>query len=109
MAQWYEEELSQANIKLPKVNFGKHVYHLYVIRTQHRELLIEALEKEQIGYAIHYPTALPFLDCYKDRGHKVEDFPEAFAHQNEILSLPLYPGMTRSQVEKVAEVINRTL
>lgn len=109
VAQWYEEELSQANIKLPKVNFGKHVFHLYVIRTQHREVLIEALEKEQIGYAIHYPTALPFLDCYKDRDFNAEDFPEAIAHQNEILSLPMYPGMTREQVALVAEVIKKTL
>lgn len=85
----------------------QHVYHLYVIRTRHRDALKQFLAEKEIGTAIHYPTALPLLPAYKYLNHSAKDFPLAAQYQNEILSLPLFPEITEQQIHYVAEQIKR--
>ncbi len=90
------------NIISPKVRENAyHVYHLYVIRTQNRELLQEKLAKQGIQTAIHYPTALPFLECYKDRNFTAKDFPVAHKYQHEILSLPMYAELSEESIKYI--------
>lgn len=83
----------------------RHTFHLYVIRTEKRDELKTHLESNGIQTAIHYPRALPNLPAYKYLGHQPEDFPVASRHQDEILSLPMYPELTRPQIEYVANKI----
>ena len=93
-------------VKTPVIKEGyRHVFHLYVIRTENREALVQLLKESDIETAVHYPTALPFLPCYANRNHKPEDFPAAFANQSQILSLPLYAELTTEQIEKVASLV----
>ena len=47
-----------------------HVYHLYVVRVQNRENIIELLNSKGIGVGIHYPTPLPFLEAYNYKNHQ---------------------------------------
>lgn len=108
-ANLYLRELDNAKVKLPVAQFGKHVYHLFVIRSNDRSKIIEALGKLNIGYAIHYPTALPFLDCYAECNYSPEDFPRAYVHQHEILSIPMFPGITEEQVIEVSNAIKNAL
>jgi dTDP-4-amino-4,6-dideoxygalactose transaminase len=82
-----------------------HTFHLYVIRVQNREGLAKYLRDRNIETAIHYPTALPNLKAYSYLGHCAEDFPIASGFQGQILSLPIYPELTFSQIEFVAECI----
>lgn len=84
----------------------KHVYHLYVIRTKHRDRLKTYLSDRGIVTGIHYPIALPNLAAYKHFGHKKEDFPVANRYQDEILSLPLYPEMTKEMILQVVSAID---
>ena len=84
----------------------KSVFHLYVIRTNKRNLLIQALKNSEIGYGIHYPKALPFLDAYKKFNFSKKDFPVAFKLQKEILSLPIYPELTKDQIFRIAKTLN---
>jgi dTDP-4-amino-4,6-dideoxygalactose transaminase len=79
----------------------KHVFHLYVIRTQRRDELRGFLKSNGISTGIHYPTPLPFLRAYERLGHKPEDFPVASRYQNRILSLPMYPELSDEMVEYV--------
>ena len=83
----------------------KHSYHLYVIRAENRDELAQHLKVCNIETAIHYPTALPNLKAYTYLGHGSDDFPVATAYQSQILSLPIYPELTRSQMEYVADCI----
>jgi dTDP-4-amino-4,6-dideoxygalactose transaminase len=83
----------------------EHVYHLYVIRTPHRDALKKHLAANGVATVLNYPKALPFYPAYAYLGHKPEDFPVAFKNQHEILSLPIYPEMTDEQVGYVVEQI----
>ena len=84
-AEYYESLLKDNNeIKTPKVHQNsKHVFHLYVIRTEKRDQLQSLLKEKNIASAIHYPTPLPFLDAYKYLGHKKTDFPNNWMLGNE--------------------------
>jgi dTDP-4-amino-4,6-dideoxygalactose transaminase len=103
----YSSQLKSKNIDIPKVKVGyKHVFHLYVIKTDVRTALKDTLQQNDIETAIHYPTALPFLPCYANRSFEPKDFPVAFACQSKILSLPMFAELTNGQIDKVTTVIN---
>ena len=70
---------------------------------------MQALKERNIETAIHYPTALPLLPCYAEHGHVSDQFPVAFANQSRILSLPIYPEMTESMLDRVADTIKSAL
>jgi dTDP-4-amino-4,6-dideoxygalactose transaminase len=103
----YNEYLAQVKeITMPHVRANtRHTFHLYVIRTKERDELKTYLEKNGIQTAIHYPRALPNLPAYRYLNHRPEDFPIASRYQNEILSLPMYPELTRSQIQYVCNKI----
>jgi len=82
-----------------------HSYHLYVIRAENRDDLAQHLKACNVETAIHYPTALPNLKAYAYLGHGPDDFPVATAYQSQILSLPIYPELSRSQIEYVVDCI----
>jgi dTDP-4-amino-4,6-dideoxygalactose transaminase len=82
-----------------------HVYHLYVIRTENRDALRESLTQAGISTVLNYPKALPFYPAYAYLGHIPEDFPVAFFNQSRILSLPIYPEMTKEMIIRVVERI----
>lgn len=82
-----------------------HVYHLYVIRTKSRNELMSHLKDRGVPTVLNYPIALPFLQAYRYLGHNTNEFPVAYSHQSEILSLPIYPEMTNEMVEYVVDQI----
>jgi dTDP-4-amino-4,6-dideoxygalactose transaminase len=54
---------------------------------------------------VNYPVSLPFLPAYKRYGHQPDHFPVSFAHQSQVLSLPLFPEMTDLQVDYVEQAL----
>jgi len=95
---------------LPKEEaYAKHVYHLYVIQVAQRDSVREFLKDEGISTGIHYPTPLPLLKAYDHLGHKPGDFPVAERLAKEGLSLPMYPELTREQIEFIADAIREAL
>lgn len=88
-AATYSALLEDSNVFCPPViEGGKYVFHLYVIRSKNRDLVMGKLKAESIGTAIHYPTVVPFLPCYKAMGHTTADFPVAYKVPQENVSLP---------------------
>jgi dTDP-4-amino-4,6-dideoxygalactose transaminase len=83
----------------------KHTFHLYVIRTDHRDELALFLKNNGVETAIHYPTALPNLPAYHYLNNKISDFPVASQYQDKILSLPMFPELTVEQISYVCKVI----
>jgi len=84
---------------------SKHIYHVYCIQVEKREELRKFLIEKGIETQIHYPTMLPFMPAYKYLGHTFEDFPKAYALQDKILSIPMYPELTEKKSELIANCI----
>lgn len=108
-AAYYDKILSEINeiVTPPKRNNVKHVYHVYSIRTKQRDELIKHLKQNNIGTAVHYPVALAFMEAYKELNYTERDLPMAAKFQNEILSLPMYPELTKEMMDYVAATIKQ--
>jgi len=106
-AACYDELLGDVgDVISPRVGPGRdHVYHLYVIRTENRDSLKEYLTQAGVSTVLNYPKALPFYPAYAHLGHVTRDFPVACFNQSRILSLPIYPEMTKEMIGHVAECI----
>jgi dTDP-4-amino-4,6-dideoxygalactose transaminase len=107
VAARYDEALANLGwLRTPEVGDGRtHVYHLYVIRTEHRDALREHLSRLGIGTMLNYPKALPFYPAYAHLGHTPADFPNAFADQQSILSLPIFPELSQEELDFVCGAI----
>jgi len=89
--------------------WSKAVYHLYVIRTQNREALQKILADNGVATALHYPVPLHLQKAYEGVGYKKGDFPVAEKAAVEILSLPMYPGLTREQQVYVVDAMKKAV
>ncbi len=107
VAACYDELLEDVgDVITPRVGPSRdHVYHLYVIRTENRDSLREHLTEAGISTLLNYPKALPFYPAYAHLGHVPRDFPVAWFNQSRILSLPIYPEMTKEMVSHAVERI----
>ncbi len=107
VAARYDEQLAGlAGLETPVAFEGRgHVYHLYVVRHDDRDGMAAHLKTNGIASVINYPTALPFLQAYERLNHRPEDFPNAFANQSRILSLPVFAEMTNEQIDYTAHNI----
>jgi dTDP-4-amino-4,6-dideoxygalactose transaminase len=114
--QWNEERRRKASIYTELLEgleivcpFEKkpvrHVYHLYVIRTARRDPLQAFLKERGIGTLIHYPIPIHLQKAYEKLGYRKGDFARTEQTSREVLSLPLFPEMTESEIEEVARQI----
>jgi dTDP-4-amino-4,6-dideoxygalactose transaminase len=118
LAQHYDQQL------IPLREFGilpmknesgtGHVYHLYVVRITEdcpidRTALQMALQAHRIQSGIHYPVPCHLQPAFQFLGHQSGAFPTSERLSQEILSLPMYPGMTLEQASWVVEAINRAI
>ncbi len=107
-AALYHDLLKDLPLELPQTRPGnRHVFHLFVIRTEHRNELRNLLTEKGIATAIQYPSALPFLDAYARFGHTEKDFPVIALYQKQILSLPMFPELKREEIEYTADHLHR--
>jgi dTDP-4-amino-4,6-dideoxygalactose transaminase len=103
----YEKLLGESqNVVLPRVmSDNESVWHLYVVRVPERDRVLARLNDAGIGAGIHYPTPCHLHGAYAFLGHSKGSFPVAERAAGEILSLPIYPGITEQQQERVVEVL----
>ncbi|HEY41113.1 MAG TPA: DegT/DnrJ/EryC1/StrS family aminotransferase [Dehalococcoidia bacterium] len=87
----------------------RHSFNYYTIRLKNREIdrdrLREYLSSQGIATAIYYPLSLHLQEVYKPLGYKAGDFPESERAQEEVLSLPMYPELSETQIERVVSAI----
>jgi len=103
-AERYDKLFSGAEgvVTLPhQPNWARSVYHLYVVQVEDRAQLQRKLSDAGIGTGIHYPVALHLTKAYEELGFRVGDFPIAEKAAAHILSLPMFPGLTSEQQERV--------
>lgn len=82
------------------------VYHLFVIRTNQRDALQQYLTENNIGTLIHYPLPPQMQQAYHDLPFKKGDFPIAEVIAQTCLSLPIYPGLQKQEIDYIADRIN---
>jgi dTDP-4-amino-4,6-dideoxygalactose transaminase len=99
--------LSETVICPSEPSHSKSVYHLYVIRTQFRDELQNRLSEAGVGTGIHYPIPIHLQAAYSRMGWKRGDFPVSERAADEILSLPMFAGLSRDQQKHVAETISQ--
>jgi len=107
IASWYNDSLHNVKqVILPLLaEKATHVYHLYVIRTKDRDNLQNFLASKGVGTLIHYPIPMHLQEAYSPLGYKKGDFPIAEEIANTCLSLPIWPGMKKEEVDYVASCI----
>jgi len=106
LAARYDAGLRPTDLALPTVPHGvEHVFHLYVVRTLHREALREALAATEITSAVHYPQAVHLQPAYASLGYKPGSCPNSEAASAEIVSLPIFPQLASAEAEQVIRSI----
>jgi len=110
-ARLYEKYLKDfSELTLPKIRpESKHSFHVYCIKVENRDEVNAYINEKGVNTAIHYPTALPFMPCYKYLNHNEKDFPVAAQHHNKIISLPMYPELTEEDIKYISEVFKEVL
>jgi dTDP-4-amino-4,6-dideoxygalactose transaminase len=106
-AKHYDELLGSTDgVVLPvEADRSKSVYHLYVIRVEDRIQFQQSLAKANISTAIHYPVPLHLQKAYARLGYQAGDFPVAERCAAEIVSLPMFPGLSYEDQKRVAESV----
>jgi dTDP-4-amino-4,6-dideoxygalactose transaminase len=102
-AQLYNELLNNTYVTIPvERDYAKHVYHLYVIKTNERDMLQKHLMKNEIQTLIHYPVPV-----HKQRAYSIEaDLPVTDELCDSILSLPIHPWLQEDEIRNVSACIN---
>jgi dTDP-4-amino-4,6-dideoxygalactose transaminase len=105
----YDRLLANSGVPTPFAHaHNRHVYHIYAIRTAHRQAWQDALNAQGIQNGIHYPIPVHLLPAYADLGYRAGQFPHSEKAAAEELSLPMFPELTEQQCETVANAV-RTL
>jgi dTDP-4-amino-4,6-dideoxygalactose transaminase len=106
-AQQYNNLLKDLDsLVLPsEAPYAKHVYHIYPVRFKKRDALMSYLSDKGIACGIHYPVPIHLTEAYRSLGYRRGDFPVAERCAAELVSLPMFPELTREQIAYVAEGI----
>ena len=108
IAAEYNKRLNNLQIILPGVREGAdHIYHQYVIRCKRRDELMTYLKDKGISTIIHYPIPPHLAQAYEYLGFKKGDLPITEAYADEVLSIPMYNGMTKEELDYTVDVLNR--
>lgn len=108
IAERYNAEITNELIQKPKIRPGADsTWHQYVVHVPHyRDELMDFLKRNEIGSLIHYPIPPHLSEAYAYLGYKRGDFPIAEKYADEVLSLPMYNGMTEEEQGIVIDTLN---
>lgn len=107
LAQQYLDNIHNPLLRLPKIRPGADsTWHQFVIHCTYRDDLQDWLGENGIGSLIHYPIPPHLSEAYAYLGKKKGDYPIAERMAGEVLSIPMYNGMTQEEQQKVIDVIN---
>jgi len=106
IASDYRRELSGLPISFQAHEANeRHAYHLFVIRTEKRDDLLDALQSKGVDAVVRYPTPIHLQPAFKDFGWRKGQFPVAERLSRELLCLPIRPGMLSDEVSFVCESV----
>lgn len=102
----YAEQLADLPMVTPTTaDYAEHIFHLYVVRVENREPLMEYLKERGIATGLHYPIPIHLQPAYAELGYERGDFPVTEAYAETILSLPIFPELDEVKVAYVTNAI----
>ena len=113
-AEYYNKLFAETSIggriSIPQVMHSQrlenpHIYNQYVIRAEQRDQLQSFLAENEISTEVYYPLPFHLQECFLDLGGKAGDFPVSETAAEEVLALPVYPGLSRQMQEAVVDKI----
>jgi dTDP-4-amino-4,6-dideoxygalactose transaminase len=106
LARRYSERLAPLGVVVPiERDWGKHVYHLYIIRSSKRDELQAFLKQKGIASEVYYPLPPHLSEPCQKFGYKEGDYPHAELASRETLALPLYPELSEAQQDEVIAAV----
>jgi dTDP-4-amino-4,6-dideoxygalactose transaminase len=110
-AKHYDEALAgiEEIIAPTQSAYARHVYHIYAIRVQKRDDVMQSLAEKGIACGIHYPVPIHLQEAYRTLGYERGAFPIAERCTAEFVSLPMFPELTFAQVERVAQSVKEAV
>jgi dTDP-4-amino-4,6-dideoxygalactose transaminase len=111
VARWYDELLAdEPRVSLPVTDpRAEHVFHLYVVQLDDRDRVRQRLNAAGIGTGLHYPIPIHEQPAFAELGYAPEDLLCTNRAAKRVLSLPIYPEITREQVERVASKLREAV
>jgi dTDP-4-amino-4,6-dideoxygalactose transaminase len=92
-----------------EAKYARHVYHVYAIRVQERDAVLQDLQEKGVGCAVHYPVPVHLQEASRNLAYISGAFPIAENLADEFLSLPMFPELTEEQVEYVARCVSEAV
>jgi dTDP-4-amino-4,6-dideoxygalactose transaminase len=106
LAARYTRELAASGLAVPvELEWGRHVYHLYIIRVSRRDEFQAFLRERGVATEVYYPLPPHLSIPCRKYGYKEGDFPHAELAGRETVALPLYPEMTLAQQDRVIAAV----
>lgn len=97
---------SESEVVLPHTTRGNtHVFNQFVVRAARRDDLSRYLRERSVGHAIYYPVPLHLQSCFKYLGYEMGELPHAERAADQVLALPVYPGLSHTGQERVVASI----
>ena len=109
-ARYRQEFSGTEGLVLPfEADYAEHVYHIFAVRVQDRDEVMQFLEREGIGCGIHYPVPVHLQQAYASLGRGNGSYPVSEQTSSEFISLPMFPELTADQIERVVQVTKDAL
>ena len=106
IAHYYTQALKDLPLKFPvTAKDNTHVFHVYALLSERRDALQKFMAEKGVPTLIYYPQPLHLQKVYENMGFKVGDYPVAEDISKQILPLPMYPELTKEQLDQVIGAI----
>ncbi|WP_274363652.1 DegT/DnrJ/EryC1/StrS family aminotransferase [Paenibacillus thermotolerans] len=107
LAERYREKLKGHPLLsvAPEAEDRTHIYHLFCVRTEHREALQEQLQRSGIQSGVYYPCPLHLQEAYKPLGYRHGDFQEAERASEQLLAIPISPFLHEDEQDQVVDAL----
>ncbi|KQC07471.1 MAG: hypothetical protein APR62_00470 [Smithella sp. SDB] len=106
-AVYYCAAIKSKDIILPTtISDNEHVYHQFTIRAKNRDVLAGALQQKNIASAVYYPVPLHQQEVFLNLYNVSVKLPQSEKCAQEVLSLPMFPELSREEIRFIADVVN---
>lgn len=105
LVEAYKDNLPEELVKPVEMPWARHVYHLFVVRTDNRDELLKWLQSKEIGVGMHYPVPIHLQEAWRSYGGEDISLPVTEKITGEILSLPMCPELSFEEVDYVCDCI----
>lgn len=108
IAQMYKSKLASTPLRFQAEGDNEtHVWHLFQVRTDKRDNLLQALKADGVDAVIRYPTPIHLQGCFTDQNWKTGQFPVSESLAEELLCLPIRPDLSQNEIEYVCNSVHR--